>query len=187
MMNLNDQTLRLLQVRRYLDAETSIEEERELSDYYRETDESDLSEEELDVRLLLMSKPRRIAGFEVSSDKAEEFDRLMVKSRILSKPVFYWVAAIAATVIGIVFFLSGRNGNVRSEPDTGPGDMEQLVRDLMSVSNFQGEQTVSYQLQPVGDATIVTRTLTDGTQSSYIVTVKENNSRYRVIPIKTKL
>ena len=52
MKNLNDKNTRQELVRRYLNAETTLEEERLLADFLTDTDAA-LSQEEEDVRLLL--------------------------------------------------------------------------------------------------------------------------------------
>ena len=54
---------------------------------------------------------------------------------------------------------------------------------MTKAATFQNEQVESYQLRPAGDATIVTKIYSDGTSSTCIVTVADDNEGYHVIPI----
>ena len=76
MSKLHDKRVRLLMVKRYLNAETSIDEERELSEFYTTTTEKLTSEEE-DVRLLLQATSINDENFELSKSNVAEFDRMM--------------------------------------------------------------------------------------------------------------
>ena len=79
MKNLNDKNTRQELVRRYLNAKTTLEEERLLADFLTDTDAA-LSQEEEDVRLLLqMSDCMEQSA--ISEEKTNEFDRLMQKGR----------------------------------------------------------------------------------------------------------
>ena len=57
----------------------------------------------------------------------------------------------------------------------------------MSAINYTNEQVESYILKPVGDATIVTQTLSNGTSSSYIVCLSDDNEGLHVIPINIEM
>ena len=76
MSKLHDKRIRLLMVKRYLNAETSIEEERELGEFYATTTEKLTSEDE-DVRLLLQATSTNDENFELSKSKVAEFDSMM--------------------------------------------------------------------------------------------------------------
>ena len=77
MSKLHDKRVRLLMVKRYLNAETSIDEERELSEFYTTTTEKLTSEDE-DVQLLLQATSTTDENFQLSKSKVAEFDRMMV-------------------------------------------------------------------------------------------------------------
>ena len=74
MINLNDKKIRQELVRRYLNAETTLEEERLLADFLSNPNIV-LSTEEENVLLLLQSSSL-IGIADISSEKADEFDRL---------------------------------------------------------------------------------------------------------------
>ena len=75
MINVNDEKIRQELVRRYLNVETTLEEERLLTDFLSAPD-TVLSAEEKDVLLLLRSSDL-IERTDISEKKAEEFDRLV--------------------------------------------------------------------------------------------------------------
>ena len=77
MSKLHDKRVRLLMVKRYLNAEISIDEERELSEFYTTTTEKLTSEDE-DVQLLLQATSTTDENFQLSKSKVAEFDRMMV-------------------------------------------------------------------------------------------------------------
>ena len=220
---------------RYLNAETSVEEERQLADYYAKTTDP-LSLEEEDVRTILLSTVNASDDFDLSKEKVTEFDRLMTsgetrKVRLL--PVIGWLTAVAASV-AVLFVLFGHHPEdkadepqiavvpqeeIKTEPvaevmevsapapiehrkkparrknkpsETVKGHSgkteseaanEETISTVMAAANVMGEQVETYHIQPVGDATIVTKTFVDGTSSSCIVCSMDGGSGYSVIPL----
>ena len=127
MSKLHDKRVRLLMVKRYLNAETSIDEERELSEFYTTTTEKLTSEDE-DVRLLLQATSTNDENFELSKSKVVEFDRMMdslpcqrthvpegtqevpARQRLLT--IAGWISAVAASIVLLfVHFSNNTNGN----------------------------------------------------------------------------
>ncbi|MBQ7181909.1 MAG: hypothetical protein IJR87_11565 [Bacteroidaceae bacterium] len=183
-------------VARYLNAETTLEEEQMLRQYYAQTDDV-LTPEESDVRLLILSSANSPGEFALSDKKADEFDRLMEKKP--ARRVFlYWVASTAAVVVIAFFLLTSRQtadapgqpqvlaGQAVSDTPT-PTITPQQVSELMSAVNFANEQVETYRLKPVGDATVVTKTLSDGTSASYIVCQSDDNEGLHVVPINIEM
>ena len=120
MMNLNDTTIRMQLVRRYLNADTTIEEEQMLRQYYAQTNEV-LTPEENDVRLLLLSSANLAGEFALSEEKVDEFDHLMLKDS--NKKGRYmairWVASVAAAVIcAVLFFPTIHIDRTEEKPET---------------------------------------------------------------------
>lgn len=104
MINLNDKKERQEFIWRYLNAETTLEEERLLADFLSDTDIA-LSAEEEDV-LLMLQTPNLIGRSEISEEKADEFDRLMQRGSKKSKIVsLRWIVSAVAAIICVVFFL----------------------------------------------------------------------------------
>ena len=203
MKNLNDTNTRMQLVSRYLNAETTLEEEQLLRQYYTQTEDA-LNPEESDVRQLILSSASLAGEFALSEEKADEFDRLMAK-RAARRNVSYWIASAtaAAAAVVIAFFLltykqAGDASSLarteespatrqRGEPARRSADAvtEQYVNDIMSAANYSNEQVESYRLRPVGDATVVTKTLADGTSSSCIICLSDDDQGFHVVPINT--
>ena len=190
MTNLNDTNTRMQLVNRYLNAETTLEEEQLLRQYYAQTDDV-LSSEESEVRQLILTSASLAGQFELSEEKSYEFDRLMAK-RPARRNVSYWIASAAAAVVLTVFLLTYKQaGDASSTRQKGESASrseavtEQQINSIMSAANYANEQVESYRLRPVGDATIVTKTLADGTSSSYIVCLSDDDKGFHVVPINT--
>lgn len=110
MKNLNDKNTRQELVRRYLNAETTLEEERLLADFLADNTAA-LSTEEEDVLLLLQMSDHMEQPI-ISEEKADEFDRLMQKGRHKSKIVFLrWIVSsvAAAIIIAFVFMINSQH------------------------------------------------------------------------------
>ncbi len=189
MINLNDTNTRMQLVRRYLNAETTLEEEQLLRQYYAQTDDV-LSPEESEVRQLMLFSASLAGEYELSEEKAVEFDRLMAQRRArLSIP--YWIASAAAAVIAAFLLTYKQAGDASSTSQKGESVSrsdavtEQQINSIISAANYANEQVESYRLRPVGDATIVTKTLPDGTSSSCIVCLSDDDKGFHVVPINT--
>jgi hypothetical protein len=105
MTNINDITKRRQLAEKYLNAETTVEEERMLHDFYSQA-EAPLTLEDKDMQLLMDATDRLKDNFILSDEKAEEFDRLMdSKPERHGKTIsLYWFIPAAAAAV-IAFFL----------------------------------------------------------------------------------
>ena len=105
MTNINDITKRRQLAEKYLNAETTVEEERMLHDFYSQA-EAPLTLEDKDMQLLMDATDRLKDNFILSDEKAEEFDRLMDgKPERHGKTIsLYWFIPAAAAAV-IAFFL----------------------------------------------------------------------------------
>ena len=103
MTNMNNKTIRHIIVQKYLDAETSVEEEKALFDFYNQTNLS-LDDEEEMVRQLILSTSHLTDHFELSDEKVREFDRIMAEKdyMILRKAIWPWIAAACIAVMLVV-------------------------------------------------------------------------------------
>ena len=180
MMKSNDKKLRQELVRRYLNAETTLEEERLLADLLCDTDIA-LSAEEEDARLMLHPSDY-IGQSEISAEKADEFDRLMAgtpKKHGKAISPYWLIPTAAAAIVAFVCLPHGRKSEIGDEhPGAGMSIME-----MTKAANFQNEQVESYQLRPAGDATIVTKTCSDGTSSSYIICTSDEGNSCQIVPL----
>ena len=76
MMKLEDITYRHELIERYLDADTSVEEEQALADFYRHCEDKDLTDEDLDIRNLMLGMENYTPNFhQTEVEMMEELDR----------------------------------------------------------------------------------------------------------------
>jgi hypothetical protein len=107
MKNLKDKAVRQELILRYLAAETSVEEELMLADFYQQTPNENLSEEEEQVRQLVLATSRLADDFTLSAEKEEEFDHIMTAAARKPKRIALWPWLAAACLAGImVIFLT---------------------------------------------------------------------------------
>ena len=118
MKDLNDKALRQQLIERYLDAETTPEEEQALANFYRQSHEA-LSADEEAVRLVLATT-HLDNGFTLSDEKVEEFDRMMASVPPRKRRIALWPWLAAACVAAIIaIFLApprGTNGDTSEQP-----------------------------------------------------------------------
>lgn len=109
MPEIKDKNVRDLLIEKYLQAETSPEEERQLADYFRENAPTDA--DEIAVSLFLQAEQ---SGCEasynpISSEKEIEFDALMekVNCRTMHKKTNLYVilSVVAASLVGVIALL----------------------------------------------------------------------------------
>ena len=75
MKKLEDITYRHELIERYLDADTSVEEEQALADFYRHCEEKDLTDEDLDIRNLMLGMENYTPNFhQTELEMMEELD-----------------------------------------------------------------------------------------------------------------
>jgi hypothetical protein len=105
MINLKEKKIRQEFVRRYLNAETTQEEEQLLAEFLSNADIALTCDEE-DVLLMLQSS-KLIKQRDITTDKADEFDRLMNKGRGKRNGIvaIRWVASAAAAVICLALLI----------------------------------------------------------------------------------
>ena len=76
MKKLEDITYRHELIERYLDADTSVEEEQALADFYRHCEDKDLTDEDLDIRNLMLGMENYTPNFhQTGMEMMEELDR----------------------------------------------------------------------------------------------------------------
>ena len=76
MKKLEDITYRHELIERYLDADTSVEEEQALADFYRHCENKDLTDEDLDIRNLMLGMENYTQNFhQTEMEMMDELDR----------------------------------------------------------------------------------------------------------------
>ena len=112
MKKLEDITYRHELIERYLDADTSVEEEQALADFYRHCEDKDLTDEDLDIRNLMLGMENYTPNFhQTEMEMMEELDGKEEMTLATSKKhETRWVrlsAILLATAMlaGLIFLL----------------------------------------------------------------------------------
>lgn len=166
MTNINDITKRRKLAEKYLNAETSVEEERMLRDFYSHA-EKPLAPEDEDMRLLMYATYRLSGGFVLSDEKAEEFDRLMQKGSKKSKIVaLRWIVSAAAAIICAVLFLPVRpTDNAKEQPEISTSELLEAINILSDV----GGDNMTITASSCNDGFIIKTSTSNEPPSSYIL------------------
>ena len=159
MKKLEDITYRHELIERYLDADTSVEEEQALADFYRHCEEKDLTDEDLDIRNLMLGMENYTPNILLTEEEMmEELDRkeeadgqLQMKEMSLATSKEHetrWVrlsAILLATAMlaGLIFLLFPIKDYFSSSSEQQPGlanlvPTEQVVRSQPSSEDEDG-------------------------------------------------
>lgn len=168
MKKLEDITYRHELIERYLDADTSVEEEQALADFYRHCEDKDLTDEDLDIRNLMLGMENYTPNFHQTEmemmeeldgkeemkelDRKEEADgQLQMKEMSLAASKNHetrWVrlsAILLATAMlaGLIFLLFPIKDYFSSSSEQQPGlanlvPTEQVVRSQPSSEDENG-------------------------------------------------
>ena len=168
MKKLEDITYRHELIERYLDADTSVEEEQALADFYRHCEDKDLTDEDLDIRNLMLGMENYTPNFHQTEmemmeeldgkeemkelDRKEEADgQLQMKEMSLATSKNHetrWVrlsAILLATAMlaGLIFLLFPIKDYFSSSSEQQPGlanlaPTEQVVRSQPSSEDGNG-------------------------------------------------
>ena len=148
MKKLEDITYRHELIERYLDADTSVEEEQALADFYRHCEDKDLTDEDLDIRNLMLG----MENYTPNIHHVEEADgQPQMKEMSLAaskKHETRWVrlsAILLATAMlaGLIFLLFPIKDYFSSSSEQQPGlanlvPTEQVVRSQPSSEDGNG-------------------------------------------------
>ena len=179
MKKLEDITYRHELIERYLDADTSVEEEQALADFYRHCKDKDLTDEDLDIRNLMLGMENYTPNFhQTEMEMTEDLDRkeeeeadgqLQMKemSHAASKKhETKWVrlsAILLATAMmaGLIFLLFPIK-DYFSSSSKQPGfanlvPAEQVVRSQPS-SEYEGKNLNSYEKMERADSLFLATT-----------------------------
>lgn len=110
MKKLEDITYRHELIERYLDADTSVEEEQALADFYRHCEEKDLTDEDLDIRNLMLGMENYTPNIHQVEEEDKQPDIKEMPLGVSKKHETRWVrlsALLLATAMlaGLIFLL----------------------------------------------------------------------------------
>ena len=148
MKKLEDITYRHELIERYLDADTSVEEEQALADFYRHCEDKDLTDEDLDIRNLMLGMENYTPNIHQVEEGDKQPDMKEMPLGISKKHETKWVrlsAILLATAMlaGLIFLLFPIKDYFSSSSEQQPGlanlvPTEQVVRSQPSSEDEDG-------------------------------------------------
>lgn len=133
MKKLEDITYRHELIERYLDADTSVEEEQALTDFYRHCEDKDLTDEDLDIRNLMLGMENYTPNILQPASKKHETRWVRLSAILLA----------TAMLAGLIFLLFPIKDYFSSSSEQQPGlanlvPTEQVVRSQPSSEDEDG-------------------------------------------------
>lgn len=133
MKKLEDITYRHELIERYLDADTSVEEEQALADFYRHCEDKDLTDEDLDIRNLMLGMENYTPNILQPASKNHETRWVRLSAILLA----------TAMLAGLIFLLFPIKDYFSSSSEQQPGlanlvPTEQVVRSQPSSEDGNG-------------------------------------------------
>lgn len=148
MKKLEDITYRHKLIERYLDADTSVEEEQALADFYRHCENKDLTDEDLDIRNLMLGMENYTPNIHQVEEEDKQSDMKEMSLATSKTHETRWVrlsAILLATAMlaGLIFLLFPIKDYFSSSSEQQPGlanlvPTEQVVRSQPSSEDEDG-------------------------------------------------
>lgn len=166
MKKLEDITYRHELIERYLDADTSVEEEKALADFYRHCEDKDLTDEDLDIRNLMLGMENYTPNIRQVEEEGKQPDIKEMSLGVSKKHETRWVrlsAILLATAMlaGLIFLLFPIKDYLSSSSEQ-PGlanlvPTEQVVRSQSSSEDENGNLD-AYEKMKRADSLFMTAT-----------------------------
>lgn len=152
MKKLEDITYRHELIERYLDADTSVEEEQALADFYRHCEDKDLTDEDLDIRNLMLGTENYTSNILQPTSKKHETRWVCLSAILLA----------TAMLAGLIFLLFPIKDYFSSSSEQQPGlanlvPTEQVVRSQPS-SEDGNENLDAYEKMEQADSLFLAAT-----------------------------
>ena len=152
MKKLEDITYRHELIERYLDADTSVEEEQALADFYRHCENKDLTDEDLDIRNLMLGMENYTPNIHQVEEKNHETRWVRLSAILLA----------TAMLAGLIFLLFPIKDYFSSSSEQQPGlanliPTEQVVRSQPS-SEEENENLDAYEKMERADSLFLAAT-----------------------------
>ncbi|MBO7143288.1 MAG: hypothetical protein J6W13_00480 [Salinivirgaceae bacterium] len=164
MIDIYNKHERKVLIESYLDAETTVGEERALAEYFA-THTADADEEAF-AQLILASNP----ALKCLSDSGEqEFDRLVEGRRhtIGFRTALKWVSGIAAAIALVAIIRTSIVSYLDNQCDITPLEIAQTLNTLMDLS---ADEIESMTATPCGKNVLITAKMKDNSSSTYVLT-----------------
>ena len=157
MKKLEDITYRHELIERYLDADTSVEEEQALADFYRHCENKDLTDEDLDIRNLMLGMENYTPNIHQVEEEDKQPDMKEMPLGVSKKHETRWVrlsAILLATAMlaGLIFLFFPIKDYFSSSSEQQPGftnlvPTEQVVRSQPSSEDGNENQNAYEKME----------------------------------------
>lgn len=164
MIDIDNKLERKALIESYLNADTTVDEERALAEYFA-THTAD-AEEEAFSQLIMASTPSLKC---LSNSGEQEFDRLVESRRhsIGLQTALKWVSGIAAAIAVIVIVRGTFLSHFDNQCDITPIEIAETLNTLM---NLSADEIESMTATPCGKNVLITAKMKDNSSSTYILT-----------------
>ena len=150
-------------IQKYLEAETSVAQERELA--------------KADKTVAALSESLAIEPLSPLPDATGEFDRIVRGARIRTVRRCAFAFSGVAAILVAVFFLT-RTTDI--DMPTSQDSME-MIQQLQLISTLDPANADSYEFKPVGDGFIMTARFDDGTTASFLLTPMDDGNSFHLV------
>ena len=163
MIDIDNKLERKVLIERYLEADTTIAEERAMAEYYAMNQPD--ADEEAFAQLIMASTPSLKC---LSNSGEQEFDRLVEnRHRIGFKRTLRWVAGIAAAIAVVAIVRASIVSYIDNQCDITPMEIAETLNTLM---NLSADEIESINATPCGKNVLITARMKDNSSSTYILT-----------------
>ena len=166
-------------IQRYLNAETSVEEEIMLAESFRQTPPQNEEEEKIEAMLLCLKDSAASDSSEDDRIAEEEFDRIVSKSG-RRKGLVWAVSSAMATAAVILLFLLLKPASPQPEDNT---DLIQQIQHIHLLSQLSLEDSDKCEFRPIEGGYVMTAYFPDGETSSYILIAEEDGKTYSLLSL----
>ena len=167
MINLNDKQERLVLIERYLEADTTLQEERMLAEYI--TLHQPDSDEEQVAALIKMTHPHASEMIDTA-----DFDRITVRRNPVHM-ILKWGSVAAAAIVLLLVCLHFGKPTIPEET-ASTMSTAQILEGMEILSKIEVGEIGSIVAEPKGNEVIITIKLTDGKERSYSMTCNSDAS-----------
>ena len=166
-------------IQRYLNAETSVEEEIMLAESFRQTPPQNEEEEKIEAMLLCMKDSAASDSSEDDRIAEEEFDRIVSKSGRRKGLVWAVSSSMAAAAV-ILLFLLLKPASPQPEDNT---DLIQQIQHIHLLSQLSLEDADKCEFRPIEGGYVMTAYFPDGETASYILIAEEDGKTYSLLSL----
>ena len=166
-------------IQRYLDAETSAEEELLLAESFRQSPPQSEEEEKIEAMLLCIKDSADPDSPEEEQIAEEEFDRIVSQSG-RRKSIIWAVSSAMAAAAVILLFLLLNPATPQPEDNT---DLIQQIQHIQLLSQISLEEADKCEFQPIEGGYVMTAYFPDGESASYLLIAEEDGNSYSLLSL----